>query len=84
MHNAELRGEREFPLQIKALGYGFTRVADLSIAGQNTQHRFNQSGLATARWADHGIKRLRHELSRRSVEYTGPRGLNDDRKVLTC
>ena len=84
MRDAELGREREFPLQVKTLGHGFTRVANLPIARQNTQHRFNQSRLTTARWADHGIEPLRHELRRRSVEYTGPRRLNDDRKVLTC
>ena len=84
MRDTELGREREFSLQIKALGHGFTRVADLPIAGQNTQHRFDQSRLATARWADHGIETFRHKSCRRSVEYTGARGLSDDRKVLTC
>jgi hypothetical protein len=41
MRDAELGREREFPLQVKTLGHGFTRVADFPVAWQNTQHRLN-------------------------------------------
>ena len=36
MRDTKLGREREFSLKIKALAHGFTRVADLPIAGQNT------------------------------------------------